>query len=281
VIRGVRVSTVRVSRRRTIAAVAMPLVFLSCGKTPDRPGAASDTTSIASALLGGPVRDDSSRHAADTVLLAEAQGSRAYQSSSGDSSAVVWLVRERTGWRSIWRSRDLLGAEADAKLEDLNADGTPDLFWSIYYEGIRGAMVVLRGNDGITELFPDVEHCLRPELQAVDHRQLIVAYLSGAYSQDDCDNPLAQVCLRQFQIVWPQFYQVEGKALIEARREPAFYRDLSERYRRNADELQGLIDGERNIDEARRVYSRCPAEAPQRMRTLADSALTLVRKFGV
>lgn len=275
--RGVRVSWVSVSRRRRVAVIATSLVLLSCGKTPDRSDAANDTTSIASALLGGPVPAGSSSHAADTVLLAEAEGSRAYQLSSRDSSAVVWLVREPTGWRSIWRSRDLLGAAASAKLRDVNGDGTPDLFWSIEYEGLVGAMVVFRGKDGITELFADVKHCLSPELQAVDQRQLIVAYLSGAYSSDDCEDPRAQVCLRRFQIVWPQFYQVEGKALIEARREPAFYRNLSERYRRDADELQRLVDAEQNIDEASRVYSRCPAETPQRMRKLADSALALAR----
>lgn len=275
--RHVSVSRTRVVRSYPIMAMAAALVLGACSKKPERSGRDSDTTSVAGQLVGGPAPVARSGHAGDTVLLAEADNSRAYDVKSGDSTAVVWSVRDSTGWRSIWRSRDLLGAAPTAKLEDVNGDGTADLFWSIEYEGLVGGMVVLRRSDGVTELWPDVKHCMRPQLEDADHRVLVVAYLSGAYSPDDCEDPSAQPCLTRFQIAWPQFYRVEGQALVKFRREPAYYRDLSQRYRTDASELQRLVDAERNIDEAKQVYRRCPPKTPQRMRKLADSALSLAR----
>lgn len=276
-VRPMNVSGTRAPRPYALMAVVASLLAASCSKKPDASHAASDTTSLASRLAGGPVPRDRSGHTADTVLLAEAENSRAYDVKSGDSSAVVWSVREPTGWRSIWRSRDLLGAAPTAKLQDVNGDGAADLFWSIDYEGLVGGMVVLRSTNGVTELWPDVQHCLRPEMQTINNQHLIVAYLSGAYSSAECEDPPAQVCLTRFQIAWPQFYRVEGQTLVEFRREPAFYRDLSERYRKDASELQRLVDSEREIDEAKQVYRRCPPKTPQRMRKLADSALALVQ----
>lgn len=262
----------------TIMALVAVFVLVSCDNKPGRSGMADDTTSLASALVGGLVPPAPSGRASDTALLAEAENSRAYLVTSKDNSAVVWWVREPTGLRLIWRSRDLLGASPTAKLQDLNRDGTADLFWSIEYEGLVGAVVVVRRQDGVTELFPDVDHCLRPELQSADDQHFIVAYLSGAYHPDDCEDPRAQVCLREFQITWPRFYRVEGQALVEFRRQPAFYRELSERYQRDAAELQRVVAAERGVDETKRVYQRCPAETPQRMRKLADSASMLARR---
>lgn len=274
-VRRVSWSRTRGHRPYLMIAVTAVLALASCGKKNETPAARSDTTSVASRLVGGPVSMTPSGQASDSVLLAEVDDSRAYYVKSRDSSAIVWSVKDSSGWRRVWRSRDLLGAPPKAELQDLNGDGRADLFSSIEYEELVGGMVVLRGRDGVTELPLDVEHCRRPELQSADHQPLVVAYLSGAYTSDECEDPSAQVCLRRFQIAWPQFYRVEGEALVAFRRNPAFYRDLSARYRKDASELQRLVDSERNINKARRIYGRCPPETPQRMRKLADSALTL------
>jgi hypothetical protein len=186
-----------------------------------------------------------------------------------------WSAQDSTGWRVIWSSNDLSGALPTVVLKDFNGDGVADLFWSIDYEDLLGGMVVVRRPGGVSELAPDVEDCLRPEVQTIDHHTLVVAYLSGAFSLDHCGYPPGRACLARFQITWPQFYRVEGQSLVAFRREPGFYRDLSARYRKDAAELQRFVDSKPDTSDGKQLY--CPPETPARMRKLADSALSLAK----
>jgi len=267
-----------------LSVIVVIAILSSCDKKSEGSDASTDTASIMHAIAGGPVALDSSE-ITDSVILAEAPGSRAYlvtyrfKSPRGsfwrDSSVMNWSAQDSTGWRLIWSSSELMGALPTATLKDFNGDGTADLFWSIDYEDLIGGMVVVRRPGGVTELVPDVKDCLTPEVQTTDHQTLVVAYLSGAFSPDDCAGAPGRACLARFQIAWPQFYRVEGQSLVAFRREPGFYRELSARYRKDAAELQRLVDSKPDTSDGKQLY--CPPETAARMRKLADSALSLAK----
>jgi hypothetical protein len=270
---------------RPIVIVAV-VILSSCDEKPERSDAHADTASVMNAIAGGPVTLDSSE-TTDSVILADAPGSRAYlvshrfKSPKGafwrDSSVIDWSAHDSTGWRLIWSSSELLGALPTATLKDFNGDGTADLFWSIDYEDLIGGMVVVRRPGGVTELVPDVKDCLPPGVQTTGHQTLVVAYLSGAFSPDDCAGAPGRACQARFQITWPQFYRIEGQSLVAFRREPGFYRDLSARYRRDAAELQRLVDSPPDTGEDKHLYRQCPSDTPAKMQKLADSALALAK----
>jgi hypothetical protein len=230
---------------------------------PDTAGAAADNVA---ALLT----------AEDGVVLIERSADRVRLVERGGSRYLHWESLASPGlWERVWRSRDIYSADPNVLLEDLNGDGRIDLYWSLAFEEIAGAMVVLRTSGGARELLPELKHCGLPQLERVKAGFRLMVSTPGVYQ--DCRDMDIAICTAHFHTTIPRTLLVEGDELVLQPVSSADMIDLARQFRNEAHRADSLMTADAIIPRSATRYSDvCEPAFPGLLEALADSLDLLV-----
>lgn len=201
---------------------------------------------------------------ADTVYLVR----------SADSNALLW---RRGAVGRAWRADTLLGARPAVKLEYIDGDSTPDLFFSVLWEEfIFGELWLGRGQQEIQAFKSADDACRISELRDVngDGRADIVDWRAGALRPGECyGDVLAAVCQRTYPTDWPDVWiqAANGDFARDSVAAQSFYRTMSAAFAQGARALRATL----------REHAELPADSQRCDENLAKAIETMARRSDV
>jgi hypothetical protein len=179
-------------------------------------------------------------------VLAVSGGDTVALETRRDTTRIVW--RTSTGGQTLrrWESGPTYSTRPVLELKDLNADGIPDLFWTLQYEEIIAGMVLFGTTNGArVEFVTSDRMCRVPELKDIndDGRPDVVSYESGALTFDECrGDALAEPCQRAYPTEWAVAWIQEADSFVNApSRARRFYADRATEYEAAARQIRNQL----------------------------------------
>jgi len=190
-------------------------------------------------------------------------------------SVLVWERQLEGKWEAFYDTSKLL-ARPKASLQDLNEDGTIDLWWSFSYEDLIGGEVVLDVGDSPVEVDLSFDQCHEPALEQAAKGFRLHALASTGMTGARCvAMDVASLCHAGHSDSWPRFFRVADSHLIEEPGTAYDYDVAREAYRAAAERLDSLYAVGAEVGYQTTYEQICGSTLPAQLRALADSAALL------
>ena len=211
--------------------------------------------------------------ALDRVVVMETSGPEYVRQTA------VWQKRndKASAWEVFWSSGEIYDARPESVLQDLNGDGTVDLFEGFAFENLFGATVVFDSAGKPKVVHLDQEMCAAPRLVDRGQHFFIEVKGPGPYPYDHCTDPgLHLTCLEGDEGYWPVVFKIAQFGFRPEAVPDSVLARFGALYRAAAARLDSLI-ASRTTMVATISYAEMCGEYLLRLKQFADSVAEVRR----